>query len=358
MVARAPQTDKKQNPRVTTNARNSTFRTQTRNTTPTDKDAFSCFQYIRQALGKRGISEKSQNIILNSWRKGTKLQYNTYVKKWIYFCEGKTNPLSASVNTVIEFLTFLVTQGLSYSTINTARSAVSNFLKITRYVNIHHDGISRFMKGVFNEKPSLPRYTRTWDVRVVLQYLKTMDITSSITLSCKLAMLFLLVTAQRCQTLHVIKLGDIDHSPDGIVINISQLIKQSRPGVHLAPIVLNAYKTDESLCIVKTLNTYITRTKGLRKDDNLLISTTKPHGKISKQTVARWIKNVLKQAGLPTVYTAHSTRAATASNAYDKGVPLQNIIKAAGWSNARTFATYYKRKIENDNLSVHQALME
>ena len=219
--------------------------------------------------------------------------------------------------------------------------------------------ISRFMKGVFNEKPSLPRYTRTWDVRVVvLQYLKTMDITSLIALSCKLAMVFLLVTAQRCQTLHVIKLGDIDHSPDGIVIDISQLIKQSRPGVHLAPIVLNAYKTDESLCIVKTLNTYITRTEGLRKDDNLLISTTKPHGKISKQTVARWIKIFLKQAGLPTVYTAHSTRAATTSNAYDKGVPLQKIIKAAGWSNARTFATYYKRKIENDNLSVHQALME
>ena len=185
-----------------------------------------------------------------------------------------------------------------------------------------------------------------------------MDITSLIAFSCKLAMLFLLVTAQRCQPLHVIKLGDIDHSPDGIVIIISQLIKQSRTGVHLAPTVLNAYKTDESLCIVKTMNTYITRTEGLRKDDNLLISTTKPHGKISKQTVARWIKNVLKQAGLPTVYTAHSTRAATTSNAYDKGVPLQNIIKAAGWSNARTFATYYKRKIENDYLSVHQALME
>ena len=111
--------------------------------------------------------------------------------------------------------------------------------------------ISRFMKGVFNEKPSLPRYTRTWDVRVVLQYLKTMDITSLIALSCKLAMLFLLVKAQRYQIFHIIKLGDINHLPDGIVINISQLIKQSRPGVHLALIVLNAYKTDESLCIVR-----------------------------------------------------------------------------------------------------------
>ena len=230
---------------------------------------------------------------------------------------------------------------------------------MTGNVNIHHDEmISRFMKGVFNEKPSLPRYTRTWDVRVVLQYLKTMDITSLISLSCKLAMLFLLVTAQRCQTLHVIKLSDIDQSPDGIIINISHLIKQSRPGVHLAPIVLKAYKTDESLCIVKTLNMYITRTECLRKDDNLLISTTKPHGKISKQTVSRWVKIVLKQAGLPKVYTAHSTRAATTSNAYDKGVPLQNIIKAAGWSNARTFETYYKRKIETDDMSVHQALME
>ena len=151
-MTRAPQIDQKQNPRVITNARNSTIRTQTRNTTLTDKDAISCFQHIRQALGKRGISEKSQNIILNSWRKGTKLQYNTYVQKWIYFCGGKTNPLRASVNTVTEILTFLFTQGLSYSTINTARSAVSNFLKITGNVNIHHDEmISQFMKGFFNE---------------------------------------------------------------------------------------------------------------------------------------------------------------------------------------------------------------
>jgi ribulose 1,5-bisphosphate synthetase/thiazole synthase len=60
-------------------------------------------------------------------------------------------------------------------------------------------------------------------------------------LSCKLCMLFLLVTAQRCQTLHVIKISDIILKDDGVIINISSLIKQSRKDFHLQPIVLRLY---------------------------------------------------------------------------------------------------------------------
>ena len=65
------------------------------------------------------------------------------------------------------------------------------------------------MKGVFNSRPALPRLNVTWDVSIVLNYLESMSDVSLFQLSCKLSMLFLLLSAQRCQTRHLIELPDI-----------------------------------------------------------------------------------------------------------------------------------------------------
>jgi hypothetical protein len=34
--------------------------------------------------------------------------------------------------------------------------------------------IKRFMKGVFNQRPALPRYQHIWDVNIVLEYLASL----------------------------------------------------------------------------------------------------------------------------------------------------------------------------------------
>ena len=48
---------------------------------------------------------------------------------------------------------------------NVARSALNNFLKICGNVDINlYEEITRFMKGVFQSSPALPRYAETWDV--------------------------------------------------------------------------------------------------------------------------------------------------------------------------------------------------
>ena len=45
---------------------------------------------------------------------------------------------------------------------------------------------------------------------IVLKYMETMECTSLMLLSAILCMLFLLLTAQRCQNLHLICLRDIE----------------------------------------------------------------------------------------------------------------------------------------------------
>jgi len=79
----------------------------------------------------------------------------------------------------IEFLTELYKQGKSYSTINSARSALSQFL-LPEGSQLDtdfgkHKLTSMFMKGVFKLKPPTPKYKGTWDVKIVLDYLRTLD---------------------------------------------------------------------------------------------------------------------------------------------------------------------------------------
>jgi hypothetical protein len=61
--------------------------------------------------------------------------------------------------------------GLGYSSINTARCALSSYFSLDNSVNISSNVlVKRFMKGVYTLRPALPKYNVTWDVNVV--YLK------------------------------------------------------------------------------------------------------------------------------------------------------------------------------------------
>ena len=72
---------------------------------------------------------------------------------------------------------------------------------------------------------------------------------------------------------------------------VSELLKQSRPGVHLKPLELKPFPLGEKLCVVKSLEEYIHRAAHLRDStDNLFITYIKPHGRASKDTIARWKK--------------------------------------------------------------------
>ena len=313
-----------------------------------NKNKNDCFQYIRKTLRKQGLSADATEIIIKSWRDSTRKQYNTYIEQWIHYSKGKTNPFKPDIQTIVQFLTHLYTRGLSYTAINTARSAISSFVKITGQVDIHSDGlISRLLKGVFSTRPSIKK-SSIWDAKVVLRYLEQIDTSSLLMLTCKLCMLFLLVTAQRCQTLHVLKLSDVHVHKDKVVINVSSIIKQTRPGVHQRPIVLHSFRPNTKLCIVEIIREYLDRTQFLRNSDSLLIATVKPHKSVSKQSVARWVKLVMKNAGIADVYTPHSTRSATCSSAFQNGVSLLEITKTAGWSNAKTFARYYNKPLDTD----------
>ena len=77
------------------------------------------------------------------------------------------------------------------------------------------------MKSIFELRPSLPKYN---EIR---------------------------------ETLHLINLSDISFVGKKMIIHLNHLLKQSKPGKHPGPLVLESYEIHRSLCIAKVSKEYI-----------------------------------------------------------------------------------------------------
>lgn len=268
----------------------------------------------------------------------------------MYAYKEGVHKISPTLEQALNFLSYLYQCGLSYSAICTARSALSSFLEISDCPNFGSNRFTKlFIKGIFELRPSLPKYQSIWNVDFVLKFLEELSPVTDISfkeLTFKLVTLIALLSGQRCQTLTLLKLSEMITSDDKYVFHVQSLLKQSRSGKHLHPIEFISYPVNDKLCVVTTLKEYIARSKPFRTDDQLFLSYKKPHKKVSKETIARWIRTTLNRAGINTnKFKPHSTRSASTSAAAATGASINCIMKAAGWSQESTFRKFYNKEV-------------
>ena len=194
---------------------------------------------VWSSLESQGISTEASRIIMQSWRPCTTTQYQTYYKKWESFCcQRNINPLQATLQDGINFLGDLFATGVGDSCINTARSALSSIIVLPGSVHFgSHPLVTRFVKGVFETRPSLPRYKEIWDVNSVLKILATWILGVKLGLrdmSWKLTMLLALLSGQRVQTLKALTLSLMTLTANKCVFTIDTPLKTTRSGKHLS----------------------------------------------------------------------------------------------------------------------------
>lgn len=247
---------------------------------------------------------------------------------------------------MLDFLMLQFQRGLGSSAIGTYRSALSMYLpKVEGCLVGEHPTVVRFMRGIKNKRPSMPRYQTTWDTDCVIKFLKQFDHSDLKNLTLKLTMIIALITAQRAQTLTKLRLSEMSRVGDKVVFRIGAGLKTKAPGT--AVVELKPFDEDKTICPVTLLDLYVNLTAELRSDDHLLVSFVKPHNKVHVDTIRRWITNVMSLSGIDIeAYKPHSTRAAATSKAKAKQVPLEVIMGAAMWSNSCTFAKYYDKVVE------------
>ena len=70
----------------------------------------------------------------------------------------------------------------------------------------------------------------------------------------------------------------------------------------------------------------------------------KPHLLVTSSTIARWLKEVIRDAGIDTnIFKAHSVRAASTSAAAMLGISTNEILEATDSSTESTFQRFYYR---------------
>ena len=314
---------------------------------------------LRQRLRAGKISDGAIDLIFCSWREKTNSNYNSAWRSWESWCITQSIcPFSPDIPNVLDFLTEKFQAGLKYRSLNCYRSALSSaLLPIDGFQVGQHPLVIRLMKGVFNSRPPEPRYSQMWEVSLVLDYIRALGPNENLSLkllSRKLATLLALVLAHRSSDLSRLSLHGRKYSAEGVVLRLSGLAKQARPGKEksLQPVFIARYSEDKLLCPIACLKAYEKATVSFRKENQqLFLAVISPHNPVTSSTIARWLKQAITASGISAEFTAHSMRGASSTAAAMNGVTICEVMEHAGWSSKSTFCKHYFRPSEQATLA-------
>lgn len=245
----------------------------------------------------------------------------------------------------------LFNSGASSSSLNSARSALSFFLSYE--FNIKEDiTILRLFKSFYRKRPSRAKYFTYWSVKTLLDHLASLHPPTDLSLkqlTLKTLTLVALSSSDRGQTIQLLDIDNTIISNEKISFVIFDRLKHTRRV--LKPKVVDCLRSDNpSLDVREYVRTYMERTEQIRADHEsqgrsrptqLFLSwlTKRP---VTTQTLCRWLKCTLGQAGIDTQqFTAHSIRGAGLSAAFSHGANIKQIIDAGSWTNTGTFIKHY-----------------
>ena len=198
-------------------------------------------QAVREVLQKSGIPSETADIVLSAWRSGTSKECNSCVKRWVLYCQQRGQvPLQPTVIAVLQFLTLLFEEGKGYSSLKIARCAISTLSLGEDTLGSHHL-IGKYLRGVFNRRPALPRNNVTWDADMVLNFLKTWAPAKRLShrqLTLKVRVLLLLLSGQLGHTIWLLDTRNIMLSENEVRWRIGDLIKTSNSKNYVDELVL------------------------------------------------------------------------------------------------------------------------
>ena len=213
---------------------------------------------LRQKFRHSCLSTEASDLMLSSWRTKSSQTYDSLFNKWVGWCsERHRDPVSGPIADVANFLAYLFKEGYKSRFLNSFRSAISSVHDPVDGIEVgKHPTISRLLKGAYHSRPPLPRYTSTWNVQVVVQYLDGLgpsDFLSLKQLTFKLVMLLALTRPSRSADLASLQIDRRRYKPEGVEFLPSTLAKQSSQGRTLRQFFFPSFPHNKNLCPVETL---------------------------------------------------------------------------------------------------------
>ena len=332
--------------------------------------AASRLDFIKQSIRDKRFSKQVAEHVVKARRESSRKVYDA---KWRVYLDWankrQIDPIKATPNVIADFLTFLFSEKkCQVSTIRGYRSMISNTLKFSAGFDIgSHPVLSDLITSFQLQRPISRSLAPKWDLAFVLSQkckapFEPLSQCSLFHLSLKSAFLIAMATAKRVPEIHAFSI-DKDHFRfshiDGSLtlrtqpgfLAKNQLPSKAPDSIRIPKLSNHCRSSDfnRKLCPIRAIKAYIDRTKSIRNGRTRLFIPTKGGHDLKKSTISSWIKYTISHAYKSLSkhqikllkVKAHELRALSTSWAYTSSIPLEEVIKAAVWSNSSTFASFY-----------------
>ena len=332
---------------------------------------------VRKHLCHQGFSKNTAYCISQRCKQATNNLYEARWKIFVRWCnKRKVNPFNINEPQLADFLYYLshdLKKGLS--AVQGYRAVINSTISLCKNREPGNNiQINSLLRSIKINQPIVDHQIPKWNLNLVLNSLtrepyEPMTSASLKHISWKTAFLVAFATAARIGELKAIDSKQVSHNASWSTVTLQthplfvaknqDLALDNSPRSFTIPALYDFAGPDlpdRLLCPVRSLRYYLHKTKPLRTKHKraLFISFDPKHqGEITTNTLANWVKNVIKHAydssdeeqqDLGRV-TAHEVRALSASVCFRKNLSIQAINKACYWRGHSTFTNYYLRDI-------------
>ena len=334
-------------------------------------DAPSRLGALRGHLQTEGFSNSAANRISQPIAESSSKVYDGRWRGWCDWCAKlKINPVNPSIPQVADFFVFLFEEEkMAISTITGYRSAMASVLHNRNVMVGENPQLTKLIRNFKRDRGPTPVIVPRWDLSIILKYMTDLEPLSSLSIeNLTKKTLFLLAFAsgrRRCE-LHALRsdepfvsfgreFSNVSLRPDpkfiaktqSASVQATEMLIPALIGSHLSDI-------DRSLCPVRSLRQYLSKTEPYRKGRNeLFIHFDQTRTKrLNTSHISLWLKQTIisaynRYSELPIDQPrAHEVRALAASWAnFRSPASLDTIMKNAMWKSHSTFTQFYMRDV-------------
>ena len=337
----------------------------------------SCLAPRSLAIQERGFSDEVAARIEAPQRSSTRAVYKSKWAIFIKWCQSHEVDFRApSVNQIADFLLHLFKErNLQPSTIEGYRTAIADMVGNDRINISTNDNLTRLLDSFHRDRPKGSRGVPSWNLSLVLHQLtkapfEPLRKASLKHLTFKTVFLLALGSGKRRSEIHAWLYKNVRHQENWSQVSLypslsflskNQLARDGPASVApvvipaLAPTLDRSLSEDRSLCPVRALRYYLDKTKDLRQGKDLVFVSFRKgfHKDIVPATISSWIKQTVllcyqlsdQSAQELHQVRAHDVRAFAASQAFQGGISLDQILSACHWKAHNTFTQFYLKDL-------------
>ena len=328
------------------------------------KPAFNCMDVIKRRYMQAGLSEQAAELVAKGRRESTLKVYSARLRPFVKWCDSRAIcPDRASVSQIADFLLVIFKSGLQASTVRGYLSAI-----IAIHVGTpsgesikHNDTLKLLIEGMHNSAPPRRNVWPEWDLGTVLDALNQHPYEPMLSATIrdtaiKTAFLIAISSGRRASEIHALAIGShAVFSRRGVTLYFRPkfLAKNERSNFKAAPISLprlpDSIGNRRFSCPVRSLKWYLSKTQSIRGDiSHLFVTSTKPYKPAAKATISGWVvEAIVKSKAVlgPNKPNAHSTRAMASTQAFSRGLSIQDITNTVSWKTQHVFISTYLKDV-------------